>query len=319
MLEEPEEEKSQVKVRAPGNRTLCLDAADRLRLKSELLSPDHLSNAPLPNGIVNGDSLQLAARLPSASVDLLFLDPPYNLNRKFGKSSFKKLPVEEYTAWLDEVLLAFLPGLKPSATVYICGDWLTSTSIFEIASRHLIVRNRITWEREKGRGSNSNWKNNSEDIWFCTLGTQYTFNVQDVKHRRPVIAPYRNRDRTPKDWQESDAGNFRDTFPSNLWTDISIPFWSMPENTDHPTQKSEKLLAKLILASSNPGDLVFDPFLGSGTSCVVADKLNRNYLGIEKDPEYSLLALRRLELARDTKAIQGYQHGVFWPRNQRPR
>ena len=71
------------------------------------------------------------------------------------------------------------------------------------------------------------------------------------------------------------GGNFRDTHPSNLWTDISVPFWSMPENTDHPTQKAEKLIAKLVLASTNPGDFVFDPFLGSGTSSVVAKKLGK--------------------------------------------
>ena len=66
-------------------------------------------------------------------------------------------------------------------------------------------------------------------------------------------------DGKPKDWEETESGNFRNTYPSNFWDDISIPYWSMPENTAHPTQKPEKLLAKLILASSNPGDIVFDP------------------------------------------------------------
>ena len=89
----------------------------------------------------------------------------------------------------------------------------------------------------------------------------------------------------------------------------------MPENTDHPTQKSEKLLAKLILASSNTGDMVFDPFAGSGTSCVAAAKLGRRYLGMEMERDYALLALRRLVLARENDSIQGYSEGVFWPRN----
>ena len=89
----------------------------------------------------------------------------------------------------------------------------------------------------------------------------------------------------------------------------------MPENTDHPTQKSEKLLAKLILASTNAGDLVLDPFLGSGTTSVVANKLGRRFLGIECEEGYALLAERRLEMAMYEAGVQGYSDGVFWERN----
>jgi site-specific DNA-methyltransferase (adenine-specific) len=205
--------------------------------------------------------------------------------------------------------------LKPTATIYICGDWLTSASIFTVCSSHFVVRNRITWEREKGRGALRNWKNCSEDIWFCTVSDDYTFNVDSVKMRRKVIAPYRNGDGTPKDWTEQGNGSFRNTHPSNIWTDISVPFWSMPENTDHPTQKSEKLIARLALASTRPGGYLFDPFLGSGTTSVVAKKLGRRYLGIELDEEYCLVAERRLELADSRKEIQGFVDGVFWERN----
>ncbi len=161
----------------------------------------------------------------------------------------------------------------------------------------------------------SNWKNCSEDIWFCTVGGEYTFNVEAVKLKRKVIAPYTNGDGQPKDWQRNDDGDFRLTHPSNLWTDISVPFWSMPENTYHPTQKPEKLIAKLILASSNPGDVVFDPFLGSGTTSVVAKKLGRNYIGIEREKFYCCLAEKRLEMATVDSSIQGYHDGVFWERN----
>jgi len=223
--------------------------------------------------------------------------------------------VDDYSTWLDQVITQLKPVLKPTATIYICGDWLSSASIFSVASAHFFVRNRITWEREKGRGAKSNWKNASEDIWFCTMSATYTFNVDAVKLRRRVMAPYRYADGTPKDWQATPAGDFRDTHPSNLWTDITVPFWSMPENTDHPTQKSEKLIAKLILASTKVGDFVFDPFLGSGTTSVVAKKLGRQYLGIELDEDYSLLAERRLEMATLDPAIQGLSDGVFWERN----
>ncbi len=89
----------------------------------------------------------------------------------------------------------------------------------------------------------------------------------------------------------------------------------MAENTAHPTQKSEKLLAKIMLASSPEGDIVFDPFLGSGTTSVVAKKLNRHYIGIEVEAQYCVWAEQRLELAECNPEIQGYVNGVFWERN----
>src|SRR4029077_10394919 len=105
------------------------------------------------------------------------------------------------------------------------------------------------------------------------------------------------------------------TYPSNLWTDITVPFWSMPENTDHPTQKPEKLVAKLILASSREGDVVLDPFLGSGTTAVTAKKLRRKYIGIEQEEKYCCLAMKRLGMVERMQEIQGYSDGVFWERN----
>ncbi|GAP71321.1 DNA methylase [Candidatus Symbiothrix dinenymphae] len=127
-------------------------------------------------------------------------------------------------------------------------------------------------------------------------------------------APYRENGK-PKDWEATENGNFRLTYPSNLWDDISIPYWSMPENTDHPTQKPEKLMAKLILASCPEGGFVFDPFLGSGTTSVVAKKLGRNYLGVEINEEYTLWAEKRIALANSNKTVQGYVNGVCWERN----
>ncbi len=304
------------KKRAQRNRTLSLSEAEKATLLIKLTRdiPDSRLTDPI-TGTIYGDCRQWAGALPLAQVDLLFLDPPYNLDKSFNGTKFARQSVQEYTNWLDSVLRELLPLLKPTATVYICGDWLTSQSIFSVASDHLIVRNRITWEREKGRGAETNFKNASEDIWFCTVSDTYTFNVDAVKLRRKVIAPYTNTEGQPKDWQRTANGNYRDTYPSNLWTDITIPFWSMPENTDHPTQKSEKLLAKLLLASTRHGDFVFDPFLGSGTTSVVAKKLGRRYLGIERDELYCCLAERRLELAEANREIQGLAEGVFWERN----
>lgn len=302
------------KKRAPRNRTLTIDKDELKRLRKQLI-PVEQAVVEFPQGVVWGDCLQIAPLLPDKCVRLLFLDPPYNLTKKFNGSTFNRRSVDEYTKWLDSVISTLKHCLTSDATVYICGDWFSSASIFDVASNHFVVRNRITWEREKGRGATTNWKNSSEDIWFCTVSDDYQFHVDDVKLRRRVIAPYRNDDGSPKDWSETNAGSFRDTHPSNLWTDITIPFWSMQENTDHPTQKSEKLLAKLLLASSSEGDIVFDPFVGSGTTCVVAKKLNRRFCGIEVDTEYACLAVKRLELADQNDSIQGYSDQVFWERN----
>ena len=197
----------------------------------------------------------------------------------------------------------------------MCGDWKCTSSMQRVIGEKLTIMSRITWQREKGRGAKRNWKNGLEDIWFAVKNpNKYHFNVEAVKMKRRVIAPYKV-DGKPKDWEETSTGNFRLTYPSNFWDDISIPFWSMPENTDHPTQKPEKLYAKLILASTEKGDKIFDPFLGSGTAAVVAQKLGRHYFGIEINHEYCLWTMKRLANALKDPSIQGYADGVFWERN----
>ena len=265
--------------------------------------------------IINQNLAACAGFLPDSFVDLLILDPPYNLTKDYNGQMFRSKDADEYACWFDSVISSIAHVLKPDATIYVCSDWRTSSLIFPILDRHFTIRNRITWEREKGRGAKSNWKNNTEDIWFCTVSNTYFFDVNAVKLKRRVIAPYRTRDGTPKDWDESENGNYRLTHPSNIWSDITIPFWSMPENTDHPTQKPEKLIAKLVLASLKPGGFVFDPFLGSGTTAVVAKKLGRSFAGVEINTEYCCWSAKRLIRAETDTRIQGYANGVFWERN----
>lgn len=304
------------KIRAQRNRTMTLSNSERPFFQSRLLQltgPTQLDL--LLNHTIHQDVFEVLDWLPANSVDLVFADPPYNLSKSFNGRSFSELSTLEYETWLESWLAKLPRLLKPTASIYICGDWRSSGAIHRIVEKQFIVQNRITWEREKGRGAKTNWKNCSEDIWFCTVSNDYTFNVEDVKLKRRVIAPYTTENGTPKDWDETDNGKYRLTHPSNLWTDLTVPFWSMPENTDHPTQKPEKLLAKIILASSNSGDVVFDPFLGSGTTSVVAKKLGRCYLGVEIDELYACLAEKRLNMANTEKRIQGYIDGCFWERN----
>lgn len=264
--------------------------------------------------LVAGDIFTVAEHLPSSFVDLLILDPPYNLSKNFNGKLFKQKEKEEYRFWFQRIVDLLSPMLRSTATIYVCSDWKTSALVLPVLESKFHVRNRITWEREKGRGAKRNWKNNTEDIWFCTKSEQYYFDVDAVKLKRKVLAPYRIGGE-PKDWEEEENGNYRLTHPSNIWTDVTVPFWSMPENTDHPAQKPEKLIAKLILASSKAGDFVFDPFVGSGTTAVVAEKLQRRWCGVETDVEYLCWALKRLEAAGENAAIQGYANGVFWERN----
>ena len=305
------------KPRAPRNRTLTLTAKETARFKKlARQAPTKLTATDLRDQVFCDDFYQVVERLPAKSINLLILDPPYNLTKDYGEVKFQRRSMEEYEVWLEKWFAPLMKALTPTASVYVCCDWRTSVSVYQVMSRYLHVKNRITWEREKGRGANANWKNCSEDIWFATVDkARYTFNVDAVKLKRKVLAPYTTTDGKPKDWKKTSEGNFRLTHPSNLWTDISIPFWSMPENTDHPTQKPEKLLAKLILASSQPGDLVFDPFMGSGTTAVVARKLQRHFSGVEVNPEFHAWTLKRLESAVEDTEIQGYAQGVFWERN----
>lgn len=304
------------KSRAPRNRTLTLGRQDVATYSDKLLKLAQKTTVDkITNKTINQDLLEILDFLPDNFIDLLFVDPPYNLTKTFNANQFKETSDSGYEEWLDGWMKKLVTKLKKDASIYVCCDWKSTSAVYRVLKKYFIVRNRITWEREKGRGAKTNWKNCSEDIWFATVSNDYYFDPEAVKIKRKVIAPYRDTSGKPKDWEEGVNGNYRLTFPSNLWTDISIPFWSMPENTDHPTQKPEKLVAKIILASSKEKDFVFDPFLGSGTTSVVAKKLNRRYCGVELDKTYSLLAEKRLMMADGDKVIQGYFGGVFWERN----
>ena len=302
-------------MKAERNKTIDLrveDGAAYLARCVEVSASAKLSD--VLDRTILGDSFSVLPLLPEGFADLLIVDPPYNLSKDFHGSRFARMDDESYEAYTRRWLDLALPLLKPDASVYVCCDWRSSPVIGRALSDTLIVRNRITWQREKGRGAKKNWKNAMEDIWFATASENYYFDADAVRQRRRVIAPYRE-DGQPKDWEETADGRFRDTAPSNFWDDISVPYWSMPENTAHPTQKPEKLLAKLILASCPKGGTVLDPFLGSGSSAVTAKKLGRHLVGIEQNPRYCVWCEKRLELAASSPSIQGYADGVFWERN----
>ena len=302
-------------MKSAKNKTIYISLTDGQEYLQRCISVSRKTEVKnILNKTIIGDSLKVMEKLPRSFVDLLIVDPPYNLNKNYHGNKFNQTNNQEYEqytiAWIEKVL----PLLKTNASIYVCCDWKSSLVIGPVLEKYFQIQNRITWQREKGRGANHNWKNGMEDIWFATMNDDYTFNLDDVKIRRRVLAPYKENGK-PKDWEQTENGRFRNTCPSNFWDDISIPYWSMPENTAHPTQKPEKLIAKLILASSNKDDVVFDPFLGSGTTSVTAKKLGRKYVGIEQNPNYCIWAEKRLELAETNSQIQGYSDGIFWERN----
>lgn len=307
------------KQRSKLNKTIALSSAECAKyLKRLKILSRRAGLADVTDVTICQDMNEAIRFLPDCFADLIFVDPPYNLTKTFNSRTFKQTSTAQYTEWLESWFPKLIRLMKPTASIYFCGDWQSAASIQLILEKYCKIRNRITWEREKGRGAKSNWKNASEDIWFATLGDNFTFNVEAVKLKRKVIAPYVDETGKPKDWESTPDGNYRLTYPSNIWTDLTVPFWSMAENTEHPTQKPEKLLAKILLASSNENEFVFDPFLGSGTTSVVAKKLGRRFCGIEIDETYCCIAEKRLDMAEQDNSIQGYKNGVFWERNSGP-
>lgn len=304
------------KMKSERNKTIDLTVEEGKKYLDKCIKVvDQTSIGNILDKTILGDTFEILQKIPEKSIDLLIADPPYNLDKNFHGNKFKKTSDEMYEEYTESWIKLCKPLLKDNATIYVCCDWQSSPAIGKVLKKYFTVQNRITWQREKGRGALTNWKNGMEDVWFATVSkSDYTFNVEDVKIRRKVIAPYK-ADGKPKDWEETADGNFRNTYPSNFWDDVSIPYWSMPENTAHPTQKPEKLLAKLILASSNKGDIILDPFLGSGSTSVTAKKLGRHFIGIEQNEQYCVWAEKRLEMAETDKTIQGYTNGVFWERN----
>ena len=205
-------------------------------MKSRLLTESNISaETDIVNRTLNGDILKMLEFVPDRFADLIIIDPPYNLSKNFNGMKFASRSQEGYDEYLATWFPAVCKKLKSNGSLYICGDWKCTSSLQRAVERELTVLNRITWQREKGRGAKSNWKNGMEDIWFAVKNpADYYFDVEAVKIKRKVLAPDKADGKT-KDWDEETEGNFRLTYPSNFWDDISVPFWSMPENTDHPT------------------------------------------------------------------------------------
>ena len=189
-----------MKQRAPRNRTLTCSQSEIAEFSKKLIClSQKASVASITNRIIHQDFAEAITFLPQGFVDLLIVDPPYNLTKNYNGHVFRSKQAEDYTKWFENVVVSFTKIMQPTASIYVCSDWQTSNLVFPVLDKYFTVQNRITWEREKGRGAKTNWKNNTEDIWFCTCGSEYFFNVDAVKLKRRVIAPYRTDNGMPKD------------------------------------------------------------------------------------------------------------------------
>lgn len=236
----------------------------------------------------------LADHVAPGSVDLIVADPPYNIGKRFGSRRDRWSDDAAYLAWCAGWLDLCVRALAPHGTLYL----MASTQSMPLLDLHLRTRlhvlSRIVWAYDSsGVQARRKFGSLYEPILHCVVDPRrYTFEADAIRveartgaqrklidHRKPVPAPYS-----------------ADKVPGNVWTFPRVRY-RMPEYEDHPTQKPEALLTRMIAASSRPGDLVLDLFAGTFTASAVAQRLGRRSLAVEAEPDYVAIGLRRLGLA----------------------
>jgi site-specific DNA-methyltransferase (adenine-specific) len=218
--------------------------------------------------------------LPEATVDLVVADPPYNLGKDYGNNLDLKA-WRDYEAFTREWLTQALRLLTPTGSLYVFMGVRFISRLFLIleAELGLHFNGWITWHYTQGMGRKTGFSPRHEDILYFTKSATFTFNLDAVRIPQKY---YRERN------------NMAGANPGDVWQ-FSHVHYSNPERQPHPTQKPEALLERIIRASSNAGDIVLDPFVGSGTTCRVARALNRQWLGIDINLDYIALSQRRLD------------------------
>jgi site-specific DNA-methyltransferase (adenine-specific) len=269
-----------------------------------------------PNGeIWIGDAVAWLSTLQSESVDLIFADPPYNI-KKAEWDSFESQ--EQYVKWSLQWIEQAARALKPTGTLYVCGFSEILADLKLPASRFFKGCKWLVWHYKNKANLGAEWGRSHESLLHFRKSQQFTFNVDDVRlpygnhtlkypeHPQAETSQY-GKGRSSKDrlWRPHPKG----AKPKDV---IEIPTTcnGMHEKTPHPTQKPEELLRKIVLASSNAGDLVIDPFLGSGTTAVVAEQLDREWKGCDISFEYCQWAARRIELVEDWPVEKWIQYDL---------
>jgi DNA modification methylase len=232
------------------------------------------------NRLICGDAVQEMSHLPAACVDLLIADPPYNLGKDYGNNLDRKA-WHEYEAFTRAWLAQAVRLLKPTGSMYVFMGVRFISRLFMLLEEEfkLEFNGWITWHYTQGMGRKTGFSPRHEDILYFTKSQQFTFNLDHVRVPQKY---YRERN------------NMAGANPGDVWTFSHVHYCSA-EREGHPTQKPEALLERIIKASSQPGQVVLDPFVGSGTTCRVAQVLGRAWFGIDINPEYISMSQKRLD------------------------
>ncbi|MBI1760773.1 MAG: site-specific DNA-methyltransferase [Acidobacteria bacterium] len=245
--------------------------------------------------LICGDACKVLATLPDTSVDLIIADPPYNLGKDYGNNR-DALSWQEYIEFTRTWLRQADRLLKPTGTIYVF------MGVRFISRLHLLMEEElgwlfngwITWHYTQGMGRKNGFSPRHEDILYFTKSSNYIFNLDDIRVPQKY---YRERN------------NMTGANPGDVWQFSHVHYCSA-EREAHPTQKPEALMERMIKASSQPADLVLDPFVGSGTTVRVAKVLKRRSIGIEVNPDYVAMGERRLVSTQE-------EFDSFDPRTQR--
>jgi len=230
--------------------------------------------------IITGDAINELSKLGMDSIDLMIADPPYNLGKDYGNNHDIQ-GFDDYLTFSRNWLTQAHRVLKPTGTLYVFMGFRFISYLYDILDRELRMyfNSWIVWHYTQGMGKVRGFSPRHDDILMFTKSKRFTFNLDDVRIPQKY---YRERN------------NMRGANPGDVW-EFSHVHYCNGNRQNHPTQKPEGLVKRMVLASSNENDLVLDPFVGSGTTLRVCQQLNRRAVGIEINPEYVNMTKRRLE------------------------
>lgn len=265
-----------------------------------------------PNGsLYQGDAVDWLRSIDDATVDLIIADPPYNI-KKADWDNFESQ--EQYIRWSITWIEQAARILKPSGSMYVCGFSEILADVKHPAMRYFESCRWIVWHYKNKANLGNDWGRAHESLIHFRKSKSVRLNIDDIR------IPYGAHTLKYPVHPQAKSSQYGNGKRRNLWTphpggakpkdviDIPTTCNGMGEKTPHPTQKPEELIRKLVLASSNAGQTVLDPFSGSGTTIVAAEQLKRKWLGCEMNQEYNEWAIRRLETVRRMTIAEWIEH-----------
>ena len=245
--------------------------------------------------VILGDALDVLDQVVAdGSVNLIFADPPYNIGKKFGNSLDKWETDVEYIEWCKEWLSICIRKLSANGSMYVMTSTQSMPFLDIFLRDRITILSRIVWSYDSsGVQARSRFGSMYEPILHCVVDEKnYTFNSENI-----LVEAKTGSKRKLIDYRKAVPVQYNtQKVPGNVWNFPRVRY-RMPEYENHPTQKPEALLERIVLASSDEDDLVLDPFSGTFTTCAVAQRLNRRCIGVEKELEYVKIGLRRLGIS----------------------